>query len=163
MAKAKKIKEQAEPKDILAGIAEELFSLMGTKAKLDVSWDKENEAFTVDIEADDETGLLIGRKGETLTSIQTVLGIMLKGKTGEWSRILVNVGNYREKEEDYLKNLAQATAERARETGEPQSLYNLKPGQRRTIHMFLSEDKTIATESAGEGLDRYLVVTPVKK
>lgn len=163
MAKAKKVKESTEPKDILSAIAEELFSLMGTKAKLDVSWDKENEAFTVNVESDEETGLLIGRKGETLTSIQTVLGIMLKQKTGEWSRILVNVGNYREKEEDYLKNLAQATAERAHETGEPQSLYNLKPGQRRTIHMFLSEDKTIATESAGEGLDRYLVVTSVKK
>ena len=77
--------------------------------------------------------------------------------------MLVNVGNYREKEEDYLKNLADSTAQRAKETGEPQSLYNLKPGQRRTIHMFLSEDKEIKTESEGEDANRYLVVTPIVK
>jgi len=148
---------------ILEEIAKELFSLMGTKASLEVFWDKENESFTINVEDSDETGLLIGRKGETLTSIQTVLGIMLKQKTGEWARVLVNVGNYREKEEDYLKNLADSTAQRAKETGEPQSLYNLKPGQRRTIHMFLSEDKEIKTESEGEDANRYLVVTPIVK
>jgi spoIIIJ-associated protein len=163
MAKSLKVKKSEEPKDILQGIAEELFSLMGTKAKLDVSWDGENEAFVVSVESSEETGLLIGRKGDTLSSIQTVLGIMLKQKTGEWSRVLVNVGNYREKEEDYLKNLADSTAARAKETGEPQSLYNLKAGQRRLIHMFLSEDKEIKTESMGEGVDRYLVVTPIVK
>ncbi len=157
MTKAKDNQKELEE------IAKELFSLMGTKANLEVSWDGENEAFTVNVEASDETGLLIGRKGETLSSIQTVLGIMLKQKTGEWMRVLVNVGNYREKEEDYLRNLADSTAQRAKETGEPQSLYNLKPGQRRIIHLFLSEDKEIKTESVGEGIDRYLVVTPVVK
>lgn len=147
--------------ETLQKLADELFSLMGTKAAIEVSFDKENEAYSVNVEASDETGLLIGRKGETLSSIQTVLGIMLKQKTGEWARVLVNVGNYREKEEDYLKNLAESTAARAKETGEPQSLYNLKPGQRRIIHLYLSEDKGIKTESMGEGVDRYLVVTPI--
>ena len=160
MAKAK---VETDNQKILEDVARELFSLMGTKANLEVSWDGENEAFVVNVEGNDETGLLIGRKGETLSSIQTVLGIMLKQKTGEWARVLVNVGNYREKEEDYLRNLATATSQRAKETGEPQSLYNLKPGQRRIIHMFLSEDKEIKTESAGEGIDRYLVVTPIVK
>lgn len=146
--------------EILKKLAEELFSLMGTKVTLDVSWDKDNEAYDVNVDAGEETGLLIGRKGETLTSIQTILGFLLKQKTGEWARVLVNVGDYREKEEDYLKNLAESSAQRALETGDAQSLYNLKPGQRRIIHMYLAENKDVETESLGEGLDRYLVVKP---
>jgi spoIIIJ-associated protein len=143
---------------ILKELADELLSLMGTKATAEVSGDKENECYLVNINGGDETGLLIGKKGETLLSLQTILGIMLKQRTGEWERVTVNVGDYLEKEEEYLKNLALNTASRAKETGEPQSLYNLKPAQRRIIHMVLAEDKEVTTESLGEGEERYLVV-----
>lgn len=146
-----------EVKD-LKNISEELLALMGTKAKVDVSYDKTNACYLVNVEGGDETGLLIGKKGETLLSLQTILGILLKQKTGEWERVTVNVGDYLEKEEEYLKNLAESAASRAKETGEPQSLYNLKPNQRRIIHMILAEDKGVATESVGEGEERYLVV-----
>ncbi len=141
---------------------DELFDLMSTKAKAKVSFDKKNEAFMVDVEAGDETGLLIGKKGETLSSIQTILGFLLKQKTGEWYRVLVNVGDYREKEEGYLKDLAASTAQKAKETGEPQNLYNLKPWQRRIVHLVLAEDKDLVTESEGEGEDRYLVIKSKK-
>jgi spoIIIJ-associated protein len=143
---------------ILKELTDELLSLMGTKATAEVSGDKENECYLVNINGGDETGLLIGKKGETLLSLQTILGIMLKQRTGEWERVTVNVGDYLEKEEEYLKNLALNTASRAKETGEPQSLYNLKPAQRRIIHMVLAEDKEVTTESLGEGEERYLVV-----
>lgn len=142
----------------LKEITEELLQLMGTKAKAEVSFDQENDALVVNINASDETGLLIGRKGETLASLQVILGIVLKQKTGEWKRVIVNVGDYREKEEDYLKNLGLAAATRARETGEDQFLYNLKPGQRRIIHLALANESDISTESVGEGEERYLVV-----
>jgi spoIIIJ-associated protein len=142
----------------LQKLSEELLSLMGTKAKADVSYDKENECYLVNIDGADETGLLIGKKGDTLLSLQTILGILFKNKTGEWERIAVNVGDYLEKEESYLKNLALGAAARAKETHEPQSLYNLKPAQRRIIHMVLGEDKEVTTESVGEGEERYLVV-----
>lgn len=147
---------------ILQKLTDELFGLMSTKAKAEVSYDKENDSFVVNVDAGDETGLLIGKKGETLLGIQTVLGFLLKQKIGEWKRVLVNVGDYREKEESYLKDLAATTAERAKETGEPQNLYNLKPWQRRVVHMALSEDKDITTESEGEGEDRFLIIKPKK-
>jgi spoIIIJ-associated protein len=142
----------------LQKICEELLALMGTKATVKVSFDKANECYLVNVESKEETGLLIGKKGETLLSLQTILGILLKQKTGEWERVTVNVGDYLEKEEEYLKNLALSAASRAKETGEPQSLYNLKPNQRRIIHMALAEDKGVVTESVGEGEERYLVV-----
>ena len=148
--------------DLLQRTVDEVLSLMSVSATAEVSFDKKEEAFMVNIEAGDATGLLIGKKGETLSSLQTVLGIMLKQKTGEWTRVVVNVGDYREKEEDYLKGLAESSAARAKETGEPQNLYNLKPWQRRIIHMYLSEDPDVVTESQGEGEERYLVVQSKK-
>lgn len=147
---------------ILQKVTDELLSLMATKAKAEVSYDKDNETFLVNIDAGDETGLLIGKKGETLLGMQTILGFLLKQKTGEWNRVLINVGDYREKEEGYLKDLAASTALRAKETGEPQNLYNLKAWQRRVIHLALSEDKDITTESEGEGEDRFLIIKPKK-
>ena len=142
----------------LKKIVEKLLPLMYTKATAEVSFDKENEAYVVNVDAGDETGLMIGKKGETLDSIQTILGVMLKQETGEWNRVVVNVGDYREKEEDYLKSLAESTAQQAIETGEPQSLYNLKPWQRRVVHMHLAERADVISESMGEGEERYLVV-----
>jgi spoIIIJ-associated protein len=147
---------------ILQEITDKLFSLMSTKAKAEVIYDKKNETFVVKVEAGDETGLLIGKKGETLLGIQTVLGFLFKQNIGEWNRVLVNVGDYREKEESYLKEIATTTAERAKETGQPQNLYNLKPWQRRLIHLALSEDKEIITESEGEGEERFLIIKTKK-
>lgn len=142
----------------LQEVAEKLLSLMGTKATVEVSYDEGNSSYLVNINGGEETGLLIGKKGETLLSLQTIFGIFLKNETGEWKRITVDVGDYLEKEESYLKNLALGAASRAKETGQPQSLYNLKPNQRRIVHLILSEDKDVVTESVGEGNERYLVV-----
>lgn len=144
--------------EILKELTGELLTLMSTTANAEVSYDQENDSFIVTIESTEETGLLIGRKGETLTGIQTILGVLLKQKTGDWKRVVVNVGDYREKEEDYLRNLGLSAAARAKETGTPQSLYNLNPAQRRIVHMVLAEDTTIETESLGEGNERYLIV-----
>ncbi|MCJ7805282.1 hypothetical protein MUP46_01420 [Patescibacteria group bacterium] len=140
-----------------------LLTLMGTKAKARVYEDKENQAIRVDIETEDETGLLIGRHGETLASMETALGMMIRQSVGEWVRIIVNVGDWRERQEDHLKEIAEQAMERAIQTGEPQPIYNLTPAQRRIVHLALSESKDVETESVGEGLERYLVVKPKGK
>jgi len=161
-----KKKEKATPLkekvSIVQGLADKLLELMGTKAKAVVSEDKENEALKVNIETETEAGLLIGRHGETLDALQVILGMMLFQESKEWSRIVVNVGDWREKQEDQLKSLALQAAERARETGEPQSLFNLNASQRRIVHIILSEEKDIETESSGEGKERFLVIKQIK-
>lgn len=157
MRKAKK--ENA--KSALEKSVSSLLSLMGSKAEFEIK--EEGENITIDIDAKDETGLLIGRHGETINSIQTILGLIAFQKTGEWKRVLVNVGDWREKQEEKLQELAEQASLRAVETGEPQAIYSLTPGQRRIIHLFLSENKDVETESLGEGEDRYLLVKPKKK
>ena len=144
-------------------LSKELLKLMSSKGKIKVSDDKENDAIRVDIETEDEAGLLIGTRGETLNAIQIALGMMFKQKTGEWKRIIVNVGDWREKQEEHLKEMASQVAERAVETGDPQTLYNLKPSHRRIVHMALKEIGGVKSESFGEGEERYLVVTSEDK
>lgn len=148
--------------DLIKKDANELLSLMGTKATVEAEEDKENETFVVNIKTEDEAGLLIGHHGETLNSLQAVLGMILRQKTGEWKRVLVNIGDWREKQEEYLKDMAKTTAERAKQTGEAQNLYNLTAAQRRVIHLTLSEDSEVETESVGEGEERYLIIKPKK-
>lgn len=164
---AKENKQKTAPlKDKVPAVqdlASKLLELMGTKAKVYAWEDKENEAVRVDIETDTETGLLIGRHGETLEAIQMILGMMMRQKTDDWTRIVVNVGDWREKQEENLKELAEQAAERAKETGEPQTLYNLTASQRRIIHLKLAEEKDVETESAGEGRERYLIIKPKGK
>ena len=156
MAKAKK-----DDKKVLKEVASELLKLMGVNVEIEVEEDKENEALLVNIKSDEEAGLLIGNRGRTINSIQIILGMIYRQKTGEWKRI--NVADWREKEQTRLESLAEITSQRALDTGEPQSLYNLTSAQRRIVHMSLSENNQIETESAGEGKDRYLLVKPKGK
>lgn len=143
--------------DQIKELAEKLLTLAGVKAEVEVV-EMEDSSYEVNLSTEDETGLLIGFRGENINSIQTVLGIMLKGITGEWYRLVVNVGDYREKQEEKLKDLATQSADRAVETGEAQPIYNLNPSQRRIVHMHLSERSDVVTESEGVEPERYLVV-----
>lgn len=153
--KIKKIKDE----DLIKDTAQKLFELLGTTATSSVTFDKENDLYLLDVAAGDVSGLLIGKKGETINSIQTIINQIIRQKKGEWVRVVVNVADFREKEKSRMEELAYQTAQRVRETGEPQNLYNLTPAQRRVVHMALSLEKDLQTESVGEGLERYLIVS----
>jgi len=147
-------------KEEIKKVADELLALLGVDAKVLV--EEKDEIYNVNIEPKGEAGLLIGKQGETLHAIEMFLAMAIKSDKGEWVRIVVNIGDYREKQEDYLNGLAEQSALKAIETGEPQYLYNLTPSQRRTIHMHLTENKKVETLSEGEGRERFLVVKPKK-
>lgn len=165
-AKAKeKVSKKGESADLVKickDLTEKLLALLGTKATADINYNEENDSLNVDIKTDQEAGLLIGKKGETVNSLQKFLALAIRQKTGVWHRVLVNVADWREKQELRLEQIALQAAERARETGEPQNLYNLSPAERRIIHLFLAKEKDIKTESVGVGEERYLIVTAVK-
>ena len=148
---------------IVEEVCNELLDLIGVKTKPSVKYDEENDSYFVSLETDEEAGLLIGNRGETINSIQLIIGLVVANKAGEWVRVIVNVGDWREKEEARLEGLAEQAAERAISTGEPQPLYNLRAALRRTLHMCLAKNKDVVTESHGEGDERYLVVLPNSK
>lgn len=137
-------------------VAEGLLEKMGTAAKVSASVD--GDSVLLDIQTEEHKGLLIGSRGETLAAFQTILNLLLRNETGEWQNVVVNIGDWREKQEDYLVSLAKQAASRAVETGRPQNLYNLSASQRRVVHTYLAEDPTVDSFSEGEGRERYLVI-----
>jgi len=140
--------------------ATKLIEFLGCDVEITVK--EEKDSFFIEIDAKEETGLLIGRHGETINSIQSIIALSLREEL-ENKRVFVNVGDWREKQEEKLKEMAEQISQRVLETGEAQPVYNLTPSQRRIIHMFLSESKDVETESTGEGEERYLLVKPKKK
>lgn len=140
-------------------LTEKLLKLLGVEAKIEVGEDKENEAIKVQIETQ-EAGILIGYHGETISSLQLILGIIVSKKIGEWARVVVNVGDYREKREEVLRRMALTAAQRAKFANEPIVLPPLTASERRIIHLVLSGHPDVISESEGEGKDRRLVVKP---
>ena len=143
--------------DNIQSTAQILLDLMGIKGEISVSEDKENEAVVVTVDTQ-EAGILIGRHGETISAFQLILNQIVNRGQENWQRVLVDCGDYRSRQEESLRSLALNTAEQVKETGEAKALYDLTPAQRRIVHMVLSEDSAIITESEGEGRERHLVV-----
>jgi len=135
-----------------------LFSLIGLIISFEVKEDE--DGYLIKIEAGENTGLLIGKRGENINNLRTFFQLFLKQKFGEWYQVKVNVGDWLEKQEDYLSSLAEKTIKRVQETKTPQYLYNLSSGQRRTIHLIVSETPGVTSESFGEGEERCLVIKP---
>lgn len=151
-------KNEIEVKSILEDLVENLFSLLGLSVEFKVI--EEKDFYLVDLSTKEEAGLLIGRQGENLNALRTFFQLALKQKTGQWYSIKVNVGDWLERQEEYLRNLAEKTAKKVKETGTPQNIYNLTAQQRKIIHLVIGDIEGVKSESVGEGKDRFLVISP---
>lgn len=119
---------------------------------------------TLHIEGVDEetTGLMIGRRGETLRSIQYLLNLLIHRQGGRWPQVVIDIGQYRQRRQDSLEGLALRMAERVRQSGRPMPLEPMSSFERRVIHMVLRNDPSVYTESSGEGEHRKIVIFPNK-
>jgi spoIIIJ-associated protein len=128
--------------------------------KIDLKQDEE-ETYQLSLELDEkDTGILIGYHGDTIASLQLILGLMIYKQTGEWTRLVVNVGDYREQKQTSLEKTADDTVRKVTFSGEPIALFNLNPFERRIIHMYLKEHPDVVSESDGEGRNRHLIISP---
>jgi spoIIIJ-associated protein len=108
----------------------------------------------------DALGSLIGRKGERLSALQHLVNLMLSRRTGQWTRVLVDVEDYRGRRERQLVDLANRAAERVVETGKMLQLEPMPALERRWIHIALRDNAGVATQSIGEEPNRRVVVLP---
>jgi len=143
----------------LESTAKELFDLLGISVELKTK-ETEDGDLLLNVNASDNKGLLIGKRGENLSAIHTFLQQAFYNKTGKWRYVKVTAGDWLEKQEEYLLPLAERAAQKAKETGNPQQLYNLSAEQRRIIHLAVSKMDGVVSESVGEGRERYLVIKP---
>ncbi len=135
--------------------AKALLDKIGLDATVKV--EPQDDSFSVHIDCQ-ENALLIGKHGNTLSSLELVLSLIVSQKTGEFKRILVEIGGYRQEREEYLQDLTGRLVDEVVETGEAKTVRGLKPWERRVIHMQLAESDEVTSESEGEGRDRVLVI-----
>ena len=135
----------------------EFFNLIGIDDSFEFSETVEYITITIDSE---DPGMIIGHHGDTLDSLQLVLSLVLAKNQGEFKRVSLEVGDYKKNRSDYLRNLAEQTKQRVLTEGQEIYLPSLKPWERREVHMYLSEDEEVVSESVGEGKERTLVVKP---
>ena len=105
-------------------------------------------------------GALIGRKGERLSALQHLVNLMLSRRMGDWTRVLVDVEDYRGRRERQLVEIARRAAERVGQTGKMLQLEPMSALERRWIHIALRDDPDVATQSIGEEPNRRVIVLP---
>jgi len=138
-------------------IAEGLINDMGIVAKVKASFDEESAVLNLDIDSE-EAAVLIGFHGETLQSLQLILSLMVHQSLGRWTKVLVNVGDYRQKREEQLRKLALNLAMKVKFSGESQVVPNLTASERRIVHLILTDHPDVYSESEGEGEQRQLFI-----
>jgi len=159
-AKIKKNIEKA-----VKDLADELFKKLKIEAQIEVLKEKEEqeeekgEHYILNINTE-ESGLLIGRHGETLNSIQLLFGLMLFHKLGEWHHVILDVGGYRKAREESIREMVEKIAAQVQESGEPVVLPYLSPLERRIVHLMLTESESVVSESSGEGRERRVTIKP---
>jgi spoIIIJ-associated protein len=154
---------EASPEALAAGqaILEELMRLMDLQVTVEVQTGDTSRLNVVgEGEAKEALGALIGRKGERLSALQHLVNLMLSKKMGDWTRVLVDVEDYRGRRERQLRDLATRAAERVAETGKMLQLEPMPALERRWVHIALRDHPDVATQSIGEEPNRRIVVLP---
>lgn len=139
---------------------EDLLRLLELNASIDLQ--EESEHILLNIKGDG-SGLLIGRKGQTLDALEYLVNKIVQKDAPGRKRIIVDTENYRSRREESLIQLAQRLGERAKKLGRPVTISPMSAHDRRIIHLALQNDQTLQTRSTGGGLYRRLVITPEKK
>jgi len=144
--------------NLVAESIREIIEKLQVPATIEVS--RQDSIFFVDIDSEDSS-LLIGRHGVNLESLQFILAVRIKTLTGSDDfEIYVDVGNWRRKKEEKLKQMALDAAQRVATENEPQAIYNLTNSERRVIHVALADHPAVETISEGEGENRHIIVKP---
>lgn len=152
----------AKTKNTLAGDTKEyldnLFSAMGFDVNVMITESEEEGTMDIELEGP-EMGALIGKRGQTLDSIQYLTSLFVNKKSESYIRVKMDTENYRARRKETLENLAKNLAYRVKKTGRPFTLEPMNPYERRIIHSTLQNDKFVKTESEGEEPYRRVVIS----
>ena len=125
---------------------------------VDIKYDELDNYMNIDLSGD-EMGVLIGKRGQTLDSLQYLVSLVVNKESENYIRVKVDTENYRQRRKETLENLAKNIAYKVKRTKRPVSLEPMNPYERRIIHSALQGDKYVTTHSEGEEPFRRVVVT----
>lgn len=153
-----KAKVKSSVTDKAKDFLNEVFEAMKMVVVVDVKYDEENRNLNVDLSGD-EMGVLIGKRGQTLDSLQYLLSLVVNKETEDYIRVKVDTEDYRKRRKETLENLAKNIAYKVKRTKHSVSLEPMNPYERRIIHSALQNDKYVTTHSEGDEPFRRVVVT----
>ncbi|MEE1291725.1 MAG: RNA-binding cell elongation regulator Jag/EloR [Spirochaetota bacterium] len=131
-------------------LVKELLERMDIEAKIYLM-EEDDEKVLIDIEAKDDSAILIGKQGKTLEAIQTIVNVIMNKDYSVWTKIIIDTCGYRERRERNLKKIAQDAAKQVKRDKKSILLEPMNPFERRIIHMTLKNVEQIDTISEGEG------------
>ncbi|MCM1160890.1 MAG: protein jag [Roseburia sp.] len=155
--KARIRKEEVTVDEKAKEFLNDLFAAMKLTVAIDVKYDDLSNNMNIDL-AGDEMGVLIGKRGQTLDSLQYLTSLVVNKDTEDYIRVKVDTENYRQRRKETLENLAKNIAFKVKRTKRPVSLEPMNPYERRIIHSALQNDRYVVTHSEGEEPFRRVVV-----
>lgn len=150
-----KVTEKLNMEDVARNFLEPLFDKLGVEADMDITM--EEDLVNIKLTGED-VGIIIGRRGETLDALQYLLSLVINRYTPEYTRVILDVGDYRQKRAESLRRLARKVAAKVARTKKNITLEAMNPYERRIIHSSLQGFPNVNTYSIGEEPNRKVVI-----
>lgn len=157
MPKEPLTRDEAEIKEAVNTFLKPIFDAIGTQPEIQITIDRPERNINV-VLVGDKMGLVIGKRGQTLSSLQHLLNIAVNAGNVEKARVIVDTENYKEKRRETLERLAKSIASKVKRNKTDVSLEPMNSYERRIIHETLANDSAIETLSCGSGQNRFVVI-----
>lgn len=153
-----KARKKNDTVDNISEFLENVFSAMNMEVTIDIKKAEDDKVYEVELSGK-EMGLLIGKRGQTLDSLQYLTNLAVNKHSDGYIKVKLDTEDYRQRRKDTLENLAKNIAYKVKRTKRPVSLEPMNPFERRVIHSALQGDRYVETHSEGEEPFRHVVVT----
>jgi len=153
-----KVRKKFSVEETVIDFLKSVFSAMDMEVEIIVKVDENEKSIDVELKGED-MGILIGKRGQTLDSLQYLTNLALNKHSENYYKVKVDTEDYRKRRKDTLENLAKNIAYKVKRTKRSVALEPMNPFERRVIHSALQNDKFVTTHSEGEEPYRHVVVT----
>ena len=153
-----KVRKKSNLIDDTYEFLDKMFAAMNMKVKSTIDYNEENRTMNIDF-AGDEMGILIGKRGQTLDSLQYLISLVVNKESDSYIKVKVDTEDYRERRKATLENLAKNLSYKVKRTRRPVTLEPMNPYERRIIHSALQNDRYVETHSEGDEPYRKVVIT----
>lgn len=152
------ISKDEDPKQIAEVFLKDVFEAMQLEVNISMDYKEEDKTLSIDL-AGPEMGVLIGKRGQTLDSLQYLTNLAVNRSSENYTRVKIDTEDYRRRRKETLENLAKNMASKVKRTKKAVTLEAMNPYERRIIHSALQNDNSVTTHSEGEEPYRYVVIT----
>ncbi len=153
-----KARKKFSPEDCMRDFLKQVFEAMDMKVEIISKYDEESGAMDVEFRGN-EMGVLIGKRGQTLDSLQYLTKLAVNKQSDRYIKVKLDTEDYRKRRKETLENLAKNISYKVKRTKRSVSLEPMNPFERRVIHSALQNDRFVATHSEGEEPYRHVVIT----